>query len=194
MSLGAEDIFAVLREIPDPEMPIDIVSLGLIETVRVAPGVTPGASTIIVEAIPTFVGCPALEMIRTDIVRRLSALEHVESVEVRWRNEPPWSVDRISEQGREALRVHGVVVDTHACATRAQQAGAPQRVELRTSALPCPFCGSGRTRLDSIFGPTRCRSIYVCDACRNTFESVRDAPGAAALYDESAPDRRTPAT
>ncbi len=46
-------------------------------------------------------------------------------------------------------------------------------VEIRTSAVPCPFCGSRSTYLDSMFGPTRCRMIYYCDACRNSFEHMK---------------------
>ena len=42
-----------------------------------------------------------------------------------------------------------------------------------TSVLKCPFCGSDRTRLESAFGPTKCRMIYYCDACRNTFEHMK---------------------
>ena len=159
-------IMNLLREIPDPEMPISIVDLGIVERVDV------DRSRITVDILPTFVGCPALPMIQNDIELKLLTLPNVTDVRVNFVFEPPWSVDRITELGRESLREHGVTVPEvgdGGIQTMLQQV---KRVELRTSAIACPFCGSSRTRLDSAFGPTRCRMIYYCDACRNTFEHL----------------------
>jgi ring-1,2-phenylacetyl-CoA epoxidase subunit PaaD len=151
----------VLRTIPDPEMPISIVDLGLIEAVEVN-----GAGTVSIVVLPTFVGCPALEMIEQDITRRVGGLDGVDDVDVSFVHDPPWSVDRITTAGRDSLREHGVTVP-HATGPSAQT------VDLRTSAVPCPFCSARDTRLDSAFGPTRCRMIYYCEACRNTFEHMK---------------------
>lgn len=164
------DIMDVLRTIPDPEMPISIVDLGLIESVGVTSG--GGGDAVEVIALPTFVGCPALEMIARDIRTKVGALPGVETVAVQWVNDPPWSVDRISDVGRQSLREHGVTVpdkgnhlEVHGTPTVTLTVGA--------TAIPCPFCGSGKTHMDSAFGPTRCRMIYYCDACRNTFEHLK---------------------
>ena len=46
-------------------------------------------------------------------------------------------------------------------------------VQLRVSAVRCPFCDSDQTTLESMFGPTRCRMIFYCSACRNTFEHMK---------------------
>ncbi len=168
--IDRRSIMDVLRTIPDPEMPISIVDLGLIESVEVAP--SGDQSAVRVVALPTFVGCPALDMIRRDIEDRVGALPGVGSVRVQWVNDPPWSVDRISAAGRESLRAHGVTVpphgnrlEVHGSATVALTVGA--------AAVPCPFCGSTKTRRESPFGPTRCRMIYYCDACRNSFEHLK---------------------
>jgi ring-1,2-phenylacetyl-CoA epoxidase subunit PaaD len=157
-------VTALLETIPDPEMPIGIVDLGLIESVRLEPG--PGGVLVSIDVLPTFVGCPALPMIEEEIRRKVAALEGVRGVEVRFLNDPPWSVDRISDSGRASLRAHGVAVPG---------AGEQARslVELRVTAAPCPFCGSASTRLDSPFGPTRCRNIWYCDRCGNSFERMR---------------------
>ena len=152
-----------LRPILDPEMPISIVDLGLIEAVRIE---TENDKTCVaVDVLPTFVGCPALDMIRSDIERSLEAMDDVDSVDVTFLHAPPWSVDRITEVGRASLREHGVTVP--------QPGQDADKVTLQISAIPCPFCDSRSTRLESPFGPTRCRSVYYCPACKNTFEHMK---------------------
>ncbi|MCC6909501.1 MAG: phenylacetate-CoA oxygenase subunit PaaJ [Phycisphaerales bacterium] len=169
MMINRQAIFDVLRSIPDPEMPISIVDLGLIESVDVS------GSAINVVALPTFVGCPALEMISRDIEMRLGRLPGVASVNVRWVNDPPWSVQRITDAGRAALREHGVTVpETGSRLEVHGAAGATVPLTVGAAAVPCPFCGSTKTHLDSPFGPTRCRMIYYCDACRNSFEHLKN--------------------
>ena len=86
--------------------------------------------------------------------------------------DPPWSVDRISDSGRRDLAAHGVTVPDRG-STLGVPGHAGGAVELRTSVIPCPFCQSDDTTLESLFGPTRCRSIYYCRACRNTFEHLK---------------------
>jgi len=152
-----------LRPIQDPEMPISIVDLGLIEDVRIA--TEDDTTRVSVDVLPTFVGCPALDMIRDDIVRALTDMDEIDSANVTFLHAPPWTVDRITEGGRAALREHGVTVPTR------ESNG--DKVSLQISAIPCPFCDSRSTRLESPFGPTRCRSVYYCPACKNTFEHMK---------------------
>ena len=169
-----ESILAVLRTIPDPEMPISILDLGLVEAVRVHNGRGDGAR-VEVDLLPTFVGCPALDMIAGDVRAKLSAMPGVHSVKVNWLFDPPWSVDRITPEGRASLKAHGVTVPAPGGGSHLDVPGhdAPQSVTLHTSAIPCPFCGSRSTYLDSPFGPTRCRMIYYCEACKNSFEHLK---------------------
>lgn len=167
-----DEILNVLRGIPDPEMPISIVDLGIVERVEI------DDATVTVDILPTFVGCPALPMIREEITEKVSALPGVDTVNVNFIFEPAWTVDRINDAGRESLREHGVTVPapgSGAGGPELQSVLAEQKsqVTLRTSAIPCPFCGSTATHLDSAFGPTRCRMIYYCDACRNSFEHLK---------------------
>ena len=130
-----------------------------------------GDASIAIDVLPTFVGCPALDLIRGDIEAKVSALPGVDRVAVTFVYDPPWSVDRITTEGREELKAHGVTVpDAGGSLDVPAHRGA---VTLKTSAVPCPFCGSRSTSLDSPFGPTRCRMIYYCDACRNSFEHMK---------------------
>ncbi len=163
-------IMDVLRGIDDPEMPISIVDLGIVENVRVEP--EGSNARVAVTILPTFVGCPALEMIREEIEREVGALEGVDDVEVTFINDPPWSPDRITDTGRESLRGHGVTVPDRIDTAHRRNAR-PTVSTIGTSAVACPFCASTSTRLDSPFGPTRCRTIYYCEACHNSFERIK---------------------
>ena len=163
-----EDIMAVLRRIDDPELPISIVDLGLVEHLCIEGG------SVDIDLVPTFIGCPALDMIEGEVREQVAALAGVETVTVRFRNDPPWSVDRISTAGRQRLAEHGVTVaDSGSRLAVAGHEPAAATVTLQTSAIPCPYCYSTRTRMESPFGPTRCRQIFYCDACRTSFEHMR---------------------
>ena len=172
--LTSDSIMAVLRTIDDPEMPISIVDLGLIEDVRIEED--GDEASVSINVLPTFVGCPALEMIANDITKKVGALEGVGHLDVHFIYDPPWSVDRISDEGRASLKGHGVTVPESGSALPVP-GHAGGAVELRTSAINCPFCGSDETKLDSMFGPTRCRMIYYCEACRNSFEHMKRIEG-----------------
>jgi len=154
-----DDILKVLGTIDDPEMPISIVDLGLVEKIEFIQ-ISPDGVAVSIDILPTFVGCTALPMIENEIRRRVSALPGVCAVNVAITYAPPWSVDRISTSGRESLRRHGVSV--------------PQAGEENAGQPPtCPFCGSTRVRQESAFGPTRCRMIWYCEGCRHPFEHLK---------------------
>jgi len=151
-----EAILDVLRTIDDPEMPVSIVDLGLVQRIDATP------ATVAIDLLPTFVGCPALPVLEEEVRRKVGTLDGVSRVEVRFVYDPPWSVDRISPAGREALRTFGVTVP-----------GAHDDLVQVSSPLACPFCHSTQTQLESSFGPTRCRMIYYCQACKNSFEHMK---------------------
>lgn len=149
-----------LSAIDDPEMPVSIVDLGIVQGVDVVAG------NVRVTILPTYTGCAALDVIDEHIRSGIGALLGVEQVQIEHVFDPPWTADRISQAGRERLRQHGVTV-------------ADRRFVQLNLADPavvhCPFCQSERTRLDSPFGPTRCRAIYYCLSCHNTFEHIKAA-------------------
>ena len=171
--ITSESILNELRTVMDPEMPINIVDLGLVEGVRI--DATDNSAAVSIDILPTFVGCPALAMIEDDIRDTVSRQDGVGAVDVQFLYDPPWSVDRISDAGRASLREHGVTVPERGslCGASSDEDDSLKLVQLQTSAVPCPFCGSRQTRMDSPFGPTRCRMIYYCDGCRNSFEHMK---------------------
>lgn len=160
MTVREETVWEVLRSIDDPEMPISIVDLGIVVCVECHDEV------VAIDITPTYTGCPALDMIDGQIKSRVGELSGVRDVRLRHVFDPPWSAARISAAGRERLAGHGVTV------------AAPELVQLGLPAdrgVPCPFCGSTATRVDSPFGPTRCRATHYCEACRNPFEHIKSA-------------------
>ena len=150
----AEQVWEKLDEIPDPEMPvISLVDLGVIRSVDVRGG------QVHVEFTPTFLGCPALEVMKRALeekVRELGAEPYVEVV-----NDDSWGTDKITAAGREKLRAAGLAPP------------APRLVSLKPAVHKCPYCGSTDTTLENLFGPTPCRSLRYCDSCRQPFEQFK---------------------
>jgi ring-1,2-phenylacetyl-CoA epoxidase subunit PaaD len=83
--------------------------------------------------------------------------------EVTFRFDPPWTTDRISEAGRAKLAAAGI-------APPSPSGDGPITLD---QPVPCPFCGSPRTRLENAFGPTLCRAIRWCADCRQPFEQLK---------------------
>lgn len=161
--VGPDEVRAALSSVPDPEIPgVSIVELGMIGDVDV------GNGEIHVELLPTFVGCPALEVIRESIEVRLGGYGLAVAVDVSFAT--PWSSDRISPEGRAKLRQSGFAPPPPVRAGRALpmlDLASPEAV------VTCPYCGSARTTLDNAFGPTQCRSIRHCEDCRQPFEAFK---------------------
>jgi ring-1,2-phenylacetyl-CoA epoxidase subunit PaaD len=152
-------IRAALADVADPEIPaLSIVDLGMVDEIRVE------ADRIEVVLLPTFVGCPALEIIRAAVEERLGAFGR--PLEVRFEYRVPWTSDRISPAGRDRLRASGFAPPAEVADD------SPVLVQLSTP-VPCPHCGSPRTVLESAFGPTQCRAVYHCTDCRQPFEAFK---------------------
>jgi ring-1,2-phenylacetyl-CoA epoxidase subunit PaaD len=154
------EVWEALERIPDPELPVvSLVDLGVIRAVDVAD------SRVRIELTPTFLGCPALETMKAALEESVSALGAEPDVEVIV--DDSWSTDRITAAGRRKLRAAGLGPPTP------REATAPRLVQLQTEAFRCPYCGSTETRLENVFGPTPCRSLRYCDACRQPFEQFK---------------------
>ncbi|HEX5591513.1 MAG TPA: 1,2-phenylacetyl-CoA epoxidase subunit PaaD [Candidatus Limnocylindrales bacterium] len=138
----------VLRGVADPEIPtVSIVDLGMVERIEVGP------NGIEVELLPTFVGCPAQEIIRDAVIQALAPLGRPAIVGFSFR--VPWTSDRITPAGRARLAATGFAPPAEPADVR------------------CPYCRSGRVAMDSAFGPTQCRSLFYCRDCRQPFEAFK---------------------
>jgi ring-1,2-phenylacetyl-CoA epoxidase subunit PaaD len=154
------EVWEALAEIPDPEIPvISVVDLGVVRDVRVDDG------RVHVEFTPTFLGCPALEVMRDAMAERIAGLGADPEVEVVL--DDSWSTDRITPEGREKLRAAGFAPPTP------RGEGRTTLVQLQANGFRCPYCGSRDTALENIFGPTPCRSLRYCRDCRQPFEQFK---------------------
>lgn len=154
-------IWDALADVADPEIPaVSIVDMGMIREV----GVDRGTATVVV--LPTFTGCPAVPIIRRDVEAAVGRVEGIEKVIVEMTFTPPWTTDRITEEGRTKLREFGLAPPTGSGPVLITDIGLP------TVAF-CPFCGSSETHNENPFGPTPCRALYYCDACKNPFEQFK---------------------
>ena len=97
------EVWAALEAVTDPEYPLSIVDMGLVYSVTVENHVAR------VELTFTSIGCPAMEMIVSDLREAVRAVPGVDAVEVEIVWSPPWTKDCISERGRRVLAIHGVV-------------------------------------------------------------------------------------
>ena len=155
--MTADEIWAALDEIPDPEIPvISLVDLGVIKDVTV------DGSRVRVSFTPTFMGCPALDAMQRAMEERIEELGADPEIEVVL--DGSWSTDLISEAGREKLEASGFAPPVP------RGAAPPTLVQLERGPYRCPWCGSTDTKLENIFGPTPCRSLRYCNACRQPFE------------------------
>jgi ring-1,2-phenylacetyl-CoA epoxidase subunit PaaD len=158
--VAVADVWEALAKVPDPEIPvISIVDLGVVRDVQVAGG------CVHVEFTPTFLGCPALEVMRDEMAAKIEELGAEADVEVVL--DDSWSTDRITPEGREKLRAAGFAPPGP------HEAEAPKLVQLQSAVFRCPYCGSTDTKLENLFGPTPCRSIRYCSSCRQPFEQFK---------------------
>ena len=158
--MTTDEIWAALAEVPDPEIPdVSLVDLGVIKSVTV------NGRHVHVEFTPTFMGCPALERMQAELAAAIERAGGEPEIDVVL--DDSWSTDRITPEGREKLRGSGFAPPAP------RPVGGLKLVELQRGTFRCPYCGSTETRLENIFGPTPCRSIRYCNACRQPFEQCK---------------------
>ena len=155
----------------DPELPmLTLADLGVLRGVEIEP-----TGRVVVTLTPTYTGCPALATMRAD-VRLALAAAGFEEVEVRTALSPAWSTDWISEQGRQALREHGIAPPAHVGSDTEDTSGSTS-VDLvltpRPPAPACPRCGATASREVSRFGASACTSLHVCTVCGEPFDGVK---------------------
>lgn len=157
-----------LDAVADPEIPAcSITDLGMVERVAVTD------DAVEVDLLPTFVGCPAKDLIGQDVRAALEGAADGREIRVRFVHDPPWTTERITDRGRERLRGFGIAPHWDR---------GPAMIALMSKAgVPCPFCGSEETMLESRWGPTPCRAQHWCRSCRNPFEGFKEkgAPASA---------------
>ena len=142
---GVAGIWAVLKDVPDPEIPVvSVLDLGIVRSVDEDK----------VTITPTYSGCPATDFIERSIREALDAAGY-RDVAIETQLSPPWTTDWISEEGKEKLRAYGI---------------APPEL---AKAATCPRCGSTDTEEVSRFGSTPCKAQWRCKHCLEPFDRFK---------------------
>lgn len=92
-----EEVLEVLRECYDPEIPINIVDLGLVYKVEIQ------GEKVYLQMTLTAPGCPVSGYLKDDVTNKLLSLKGVKEAEVDIVWEPVWTPDKMSEDAKKQL-------------------------------------------------------------------------------------------
>ncbi len=154
MAATLADARLALSRVTDPEIPVlTIDDLGIVRDVHVED------DAVVVTITPTYSGCPAMDVIRSDIEAALGAAGF-DVVEVRTVYSPAWTTDWMSEDGKRKLEEFGIAAP--------HPAGSGERPPVL-----CPRCRD-TARLVSEFGSTACKALMVCTGCGEPFDYFKE--------------------
>ncbi|MFF4257881.1 1,2-phenylacetyl-CoA epoxidase subunit PaaD [Streptomyces sp. NPDC001663] len=171
VTASPERALQIAAEVPDPELPmLTLADLGVLHGVEVTPD-----GTVVARLTPTYAGCPAVAEMRAEVAARLRAAGFAD-VRVITVLDPPWTTDRITDEGRRKLAEHGIAPP----GPRGVQGSGPARIWLSLTTapadVPCPRCASADTEEISHFAATACTALRRCRACLEPFPHVKDLP------------------
>lgn len=143
-----------LEAVTDPEIPVlTIEDLGIIRDVKV------DGDHVTVTITPTYSGCPAMEVIRSEITDALEAAGFSQ-VDVKTVYAPAWTTDWMSESGKQKLEAFGIAPP--------HPVGSGERPPVL-----CPRCRQ-YARTVSEFGSTACKALMVCTGCGEPFDYFKE--------------------
>ncbi|RPI26058.1 MAG: phenylacetate-CoA oxygenase subunit PaaJ [Actinobacteria bacterium] len=146
--LSPERVRLLLDEVVDPEIPVlSIADIGILRGVAVD-----DEGRVTVTITPTYSGCPAMDLIRSQI-RSVLAQAGAAEVTIATAFSPAWTTDWLTPEARRKLE---------------ESAIAPPGEPL------CPRCRSAETRVVSEFGSTACKALLVCSSCGEPFDLFKE--------------------
>ena len=157
MAISIQEIWSLLSEVEDPEIPIlNVVEMGIIREVSVVDG------RVMIVITPTYSGCPAMKTIEEDIEEVLKD-NFLDQYVITTKLAPPWTTDWMTDQARQKLLSEGIAPPQIGSADKALLMGRIREVQ-------CPRCSSNNTKMISQFGSTACKSLYKCNECLEPFD------------------------
>lgn len=151
-----QDLFPILKEVPDPEIPVlSIIDLGIVRNAELY------GHRAKVEITPTYSGCPAMDVIGDDIKSALEKAGYIS--EVKLILSPAWTTDWMTDEGKKALKKYGIAPPMDATSDKKALLG-------EEKIIPCPQCESANTKLISQFASTACKAMFKCEDCEETFD------------------------
>lgn len=163
-SISTSHLWSWLEEVIDPEIPVlNVVEMGIVREVEVD-----NNKHVLVKITPTYSGCPAMNAIELEIKKKLKE-KGVRSFEVITDFRESWTTDWMTDHAKKKLKEYGIAPpektdeDNDFLAT----------LKGSQKIVPCPFCDSMETELQSEFGSTACKSQYYCHSCNQPFEHFK---------------------
>jgi metal-sulfur cluster biosynthetic enzyme len=101
-TISEEEVWEALKAVTDPEIGVDVVNLGLVYGVEINDAHVKVLLTL------TSMGCPATGLMEFMSKEAVGTVPGVDDVEVEFTFDPPWTMDRVTEEGREMLQALGV--------------------------------------------------------------------------------------
>lgn len=159
-TITKEQVYTWLAQVSDPEVPVlTVLDMGVVRDVQLQH--TDGRTEATITITPTYSGCPAMNMISTNIRMALMS-RGIAKVHFTEQLSPAWTTDWMSEEGKRKLKEYGIAPP------QGKSSSAPGLFE--EEHVPCPRCNSENTQLVSRFGPTSCKALYKCNDCKEPFE------------------------
>lgn len=159
MIYSKDNIYSVLEQVSDPEVPVlSVLDLGIVRDVIF------NKEIINIIITPTYSGCPAMDAIAFDIKMKLLEAGYT-NCQISYSLQPAWSTDWLSEEGKKKLKAYGIAPPGKKTNNRINKLLFEEEVD-----IPCPKCNSIDTKLLSQFGSTACKALYQCNDCKEPFD------------------------
>jgi ring-1,2-phenylacetyl-CoA epoxidase subunit PaaD len=158
-----DEIWDLLSEVQDPEIPVlSIIDLGIAREVTVK------NNKVTVRITPTYSGCPAMKAIEQEIEKTLR-VNGIQNFEVIKDFSETWTTDWMPDEAKQKLKDYGIAPP----GKTEKDDDFLKSLKGSNRVIPCPYCDSTNTELQSEFGSTACKSQYYCHDCDEPFEHFK---------------------
>jgi ring-1,2-phenylacetyl-CoA epoxidase subunit PaaD len=162
-SISKSKIWSWLEEVIDPEIPVlNVVEMGIVRDVEFDKG------GLIVKITPTYSGCPAMNAIEQEIHKKLTE-KGIEHFRVITDYKESWTTDWMTNHAKKKLKDYGIAPPEKT----SESDDFLKNLKGSQKIVPCPWCDSMDTVLESEFGSTACKSQYYCHGCDQPFEHFK---------------------
>ncbi len=162
-TISKSKIWSWLEEVIDPEIPVlNVVEMGIVRDLEFED------DNVIVKITPTYSGCPAMNAIELEIQKKLKE-KGIENFRVVTDYKESWTTDWMTDHAKKKLKDYGIAPPEKTSANDdfLKNLKGSQKI------VPCPWCDSMDTFLESEFGSTACKSQYYCNDCDQPFEHFK---------------------
>jgi len=156
-------LWSWLEEVIDPEIPVlNVVEMGIVRDVVFE------GDEVVVKITPTYSGCPAMNAIELEIHKKLRE-NGVGKFRVVTDFKESWTTDWMTDHAKKKLKEYGIAPPDKTGNEDDFLLGLKSSQKI----VPCPYCDSLDTVLQSEFGSTACKSQYYCNECQQPFEHFK---------------------